>query len=221
VEILGISVDLREDWVMAAEIHKKLAIQISAYAREAERSVDFACMGPDQWIGLQGYYGPAKLAALRDIVDQLKPFMPSYPPLMDRRQFGKGSFAWLLRRPFIRMANLNKMKWRFSRDEIVFIHQTFQCLLEMLLLQPTPPAVVLVNMRTDLYMCECLIHRRLCGIPDIEKATRVEHFCQPSHLVHIRIEDLLESQQAGGDRNDLRARKASGRLTEGPTNRVA
>ena len=70
-------------------------------------------------------------------------------------------------------------------------------------------------------MCECLIHRRLCGIPDIEKATRVEHFCQPSHLVHIRIEDLLESQQAGGDRNDLRASKASGRLTEGPTNRVA
>jgi len=112
---------------MTVEIPKKLAIQLFAYAREAERSVDFSLLGPSQWVLLQDYYGPGKQAALREIVDQLKPLIPSYPPLLlDRDQFFKGTLTWILRRPFIRYANLTKLKWRFSRNEIIFINQTFK-----------------------------------------------------------------------------------------------
>ena len=103
-------------------------------------------------------------------MDQLKLLIPSYPPLLDRDQFLRGTFTWLLRRPFIRLANRTRSKWRFSRNEIIFIHQTFQCLLDILPLQPAPPALTLVNLRMDFFTCEYIIERRLDGIPEIEKA---------------------------------------------------
>jgi hypothetical protein len=222
VEILGLKCDLREDCdKMAAEVYKNLAIQLFAHAREAERSVDFVCMGPDQWALLKDYYGPGKQAALREIVDQLKPFIHPYSPLLDRKEFLKGSFSWLLRRPFIRMTNRTKKKWTFSGTEIAFIHQTFQCLIDILVLQPAPPALVLVNMRMDLYTCEHIIQRRLYGIPEIEIASRVEHFCQPDHIEHLKIEDLVENEKTSGPRNDLNPQDASGVINGNSTNRVA
>jgi hypothetical protein len=222
VEVLGMTADLRKACrKMTVEIPKKLAIQLFAYAREAERSVDFSYMGPDQWVLLQDYYGPGKQAALREIVDQLKPLIPSYPPLLARDQFFKGTLTWILRRPFIRLANLSKLKWRFSRNEIIFINQAFKCLLDIVPLRPVPPALTLVNMRLDLFTCECIIQRRLDGIPEIEKANRVEHFCQPDHIEHVKIEDLLEYEKTSGESIDVKAPTASGGITTNPTNRVA
>ena len=176
---------------MTVEIQKRLGIQLFAYAREAERSVDFACHGPEQWVLLRDYYGDEKREALRDILGQLEPMIPSCPPLLDRNQFDTTTFAWLCRRPFVRLANRNKLKWRFARNEIVFFHQSFHYLLDLLALEPAPPALALVNLRMDFFTCEHLIDSRLYGIPEIEKAVRVEHFCHNEHIEHIKIADLL------------------------------
>ena len=75
---------------MTVEIHKKLAIQLFAYAREAERSVDYANRGPDQWGLFREYYGPGKQTAIREIVDQLKPLVSSNSPIIERAGFFQG-----------------------------------------------------------------------------------------------------------------------------------
>ena len=206
---------------MTAEIHKKLAIQLFAYAREAERSVDFSTQGSDQWALLQNYYGSAKQRALREVVDQLKPLIPSYPPLLHRDQFSKGAFLSLLRLPFVRLANSTKRNWRFSRNEIIFIHQCFQCLIDTLPLQQAPPALLLVNMRMDFFTCEYIIKTRLHGVPEIDNASRVEHFCQSDYIEHVGIEDLLEHEKTRGETIDVKAPTGSGSTTVNPTNRVA
>jgi hypothetical protein len=213
VEILGMIGDRRkEPRNMAVEIHKELAIQLFAYAREAERSAAFSCLGPEQWVLLRDYYGPGKQAALREIANRLKPLIPPSSPLVDRSQFLRGTFTWLVRRPFIRLANRTKLKWRFSRHEITFIHQTLQCWIDILSLQPAPPPLVLFNMRGDLFTCEHMIKRHLDGIPEIEKASRMEHFCQSDYIEHVRIEDLLGYDKTGSDGVDGKAASANGRI---------
>ena len=177
------------------EISKELAIKLFAYAREAERSVDFAHLGPDQWALLRDYYGLRKQEALREIVRQLSSLIPPDPPLLERHQFEKGGLIRRLRLPIIRLANLTKLNWKFSRAEIIFIRQCFQYLIDVLPLWPRPPAQVLVNLRMDLFACECMIENHLYGLPELEKASRVEHFCQPDHIEHVTIDDLVTGEK--------------------------
>jgi hypothetical protein len=197
---------------MAIEIHKELAVQLIAYAREAERSAAFACLGPEQWDPLRGYYGPGKQAALPETTNRLKPLIPAYSPLVDGSQFWEGRFTWLVRRPFILLANRTKLNWRFSRNEITFVHQTLQCWIDILSLQPASPPLVLFNVRSDLFTCQHVIRRRLDGIPEIEKASRMEHFCQSDYIEHVRIEDLLLHNKTGSDGIDGKAANAHGRI---------
>jgi hypothetical protein len=72
---------------MTVEIHKKLAIQLFACARQAERSVAFAQLGPDQWALLRDYYRHEKREYVREVVSQLEQFIPSPAPVIDRNAF--------------------------------------------------------------------------------------------------------------------------------------
>jgi hypothetical protein len=182
---------------MNIQISKNLAIRTFAYAREAERSVDYSFRGEGQWGLFKEYYAPTKQADLRDLVDQLKPLVPSFPPMIERQRFSESVVPWFLTRPFAVLANQKKTTWQFPLDEIVFLHQTFQCLIEMLPLQPAPPRLTLVNLRMDFWTCQYLIRRRLYGVPQIKQATRIEHFCQPEHIQHTELEDLLDRDKEG------------------------
>jgi hypothetical protein len=190
---------------MTVDVSKSLAIQLFAYAREAERSVDYANRGPDQWDLLREYYGPKKQEALRGTVEQLERLIPTNPPLLERHQFEKAAFISLLRLPIVRLLNLKRLNWRFSHSEIIFIHQCFRGLMDTLRLRPAPPAQILVNMRMDFFACECIIARRLYGISELEKASRVEHFCQPDHIEHVTMDDLLERELTGVEKRGVGA----------------
>ena len=133
----------------------------------------------------------------------------------------KGTLVWLLRRPFIRLANRFRQKWRFTRNEIIFIRQTLNCLLGMLPLQPAPPALILFNLKMDCFTCEYIIDTRLVGIPEIEKALGVEHFCQSDYVAHVKIEDLFEDEKTSGLRTDVKTAKGSAGTPRNPANRVA
>jgi hypothetical protein len=206
---------------MSVEIQKRLALQLFAYAREAERSVDFACHGPEQWASLRDYYGGEKREALRELLKQIEPFIPPYPPLLDRSQFYASDFLWLLRRPFIRLANRKRLDWQFAPREIVFIHQIFNYLLDLLAAEPAPPAQTLVNLRMDFSTCEDIIDTRLHGVPELGRALKVEHFCQNERGEYVKIKDLLEIETPGSEKFDDKALKANGRRAANSTNRVA
>jgi hypothetical protein len=207
--------------VVSLQISKNLAIRAFAYAREAERSVDYSCRGEGQWGLFQEYYAPTKQAGLREVVNQLKPLIPSAPPVLERQRFSKFVVPWFLLRPFAVLARQQKTTWRFPLDEIVFLHQTFQCLIEMLPLQPAPPSLTLINLRMDFWTCQYLIRRRLYGVPQIEQATRIEHFCQPEHIQHTKLEDLLERDKEGVPGIAVEDANAGQAIPSSPKNRVA
>ena len=206
---------------MTVEIPKRLALELFAYAREAERSVDSASHGPEQWALLRDYYGEEKRDALRQMLKQIKPLIPTYLPLLERRQFDTTSFFWLLCRPFVRLANRKKLSWRFARNEIVFIHQSFNYLLDLLAIEPAPPALTLVNLRMDFWACEYLVETRLRGVPELEKAVHIEHFGQSDYIEHVKIKDLLECEALGDGRIDGDAPGANRGMKSRSTNRVA
>jgi hypothetical protein len=206
---------------MTVEIHKKLAIQLFACARQAERSVAFAQLGPDQWALLRDYYRHEKREYVREVVSQLEQFIPSPAPLIDRNTFFKGTFVRLLRRPFIRLTNHSRLKWRFTHNEIIFIRQTLNCLVGMLPLQPVPPALTLFNLRMDCFTCKYIIDTHLHGTPELDVAVRVEHFCQSDYIAHAKIEELFEYEKTSGLKTDAKTAKGSASAPRNPTNRVA
>ena len=83
------------------------------------------------------------------------------------------------------------------------------------------PAPLLFTMRMDLFTCGLIVRRRLQGVPEIEKASRIEHFCQSLYIDHVKIEDLLEFEKTAGGKVDATGPMAGGHLTTNTTNRVA
>ncbi len=222
VEILGMTVELkREPSTMKVEIPKRFAVQLFACAREAERSVAFAQLGPDQWVGLCDYYQHEKRELVRELVDRLERLVPAGAPLAERGPFLEGTLTWLVRRPWVLLTNRTRLKWRFTLKDLIFIRQTLNCLLETLPLEPAPPALILYNLRMDCFTCEQIIVQRLEGIPELERALRVEHFCQSDYLEHVRIVEFFEYEKTSGPSTGTDAPKANPGRPGNPEKSVA
>ena len=175
---------------MRVEIDRGFALKLYCYARQAERSVDFALTGPGQWTLLREYYTPERRQALNALGERLRPIVPSDQPVLPREHFGKADFIWLLLRPITLILNHAKRTWRFAHTEVRFLTATFDSLLETLSKSSPPPASLLIELRMNLLMCEWIIARRLEGVTELQKASEIEHFCQSAYTRHVTMEEL-------------------------------
>ena len=141
------------------------------------------------------YYQRAKREFVRELVDQLELLIPSSPPLMDRNQFLNGTFIWFLRRPFIRLSNRNRLQWRFTAQRDHFHSPNSQLFAWYASFAARTSGLNTIQPENGLFTCEHIIDSRLHGVPEIEKARGVEHFCQSDYIPHMKIEDLFNTRK--------------------------
>jgi hypothetical protein len=183
---------------MQIRLSKRQIIEIACYCREAERSVDKVLFA--HWSMLQEYYSPVKRAAIGRVIERLELLLPtcgerSYPsPII-------GEFGWAQRLLEVRMlwnriAGKWKKTWVFSDTVVYFIAAALRKLLALLDRPDKPDNSELIAMRKNFYDCQWLIDRRCYGLPELAKASRIDHFLISYHLVPVRMEELLGSDAA-------------------------
>lgn len=178
---------------MTQFIDKQTALRILCVARQAERSIDFGLHSERQWELLREYYDAARLQPVLEAIAQLqaRTQLPDQP-ISKYRAFRLT--AWrILTIPIRWFMNRFRKQWRFSRVETQFLLSVLCLFGKTLKCVAKPDGWALVELRMDLHTCELIISDRLIGIPQVEKAMHVEHFCQNDYLRFVSIEDVCET----------------------------
>jgi hypothetical protein len=176
---------------MTIQIDKALALETYAYARQAERSVDFAIGSVSQWESLRQYYTGPRRDGLVKLVGRLRGLVRSNSVIPTRDRFYKQRWTTLIALPFMAIINQTKSAWRFSEGELVFFAEHLGNLLEILPSGEPPPRAGLIDLRMNLFMCQWIIERHLFGVSELKKANNIEHFCQPMHLRHFLMNEIM------------------------------
>jgi len=175
---------------MRVQLTKEFALKLYCRIRQAERSIDFAIGSSQQWDLLRDYYTEVKRRELFEIAQWLKSVLPATQPIPPRDYFGKIRLAYVLLLPLSVLMNRVRRRWRFAGDELLFLAASVDSVLTALSWESVPPPAFLIALRMDLFMCEHIIEKRLAGVPELKKAGNIEHFCQPCHIRHWRLEEL-------------------------------
>lgn len=175
---------------MKIEIDKSFALKLYSYARQAERSVDFAIASSTQWARLLQYYASERQEGLHAIAQRLRCEIKNNGPVPARRHFESVDLVRIVLLPLTHLVNQTRRAWHFAHDEAHFISATFDSFIKTLSSMANPPEQCLIELRMDLFMCELIIERHLYGVPELRKAEKIEHFCQPDHIQHFTMEEL-------------------------------
>ncbi len=175
---------------MRITIDKKRALTTLCVARQAERSVDFALGSQSQWALLREYYDDERLQPVLDTLAHLEAATELSSRVISRDTVFPITVWGVLTYPLRWLVNHFRNRWRFRADEVQFMLLTLRTFLAALRSVAMPEAPTLVGMRMDLSCCEWIIGQRLAGVAEIDKAMRVEHFCQSDYLTFVTIQDV-------------------------------
>jgi hypothetical protein len=175
------------------KLPKELVIRCYALCRQAERSLDRALHAP--WAEFAAYYGPDRLSVLEAVATRLgatlpQPAVSHAPPRFEevyrQRALGK-AFGLLLGKFRI----FRKTTFRFREPEIHFMLAGLQALVNLLERKEKPAQEEIIASRMAMYDCQRLLEGSCYGLPELEKANRVEHFLYPGHLQAVKLEELI------------------------------
>lgn len=176
---------------MGIRLTKDLVLRLFCYAREAERSVDAALFA--KWSELRGYYDADKIAALSATVACLKALAPDGPdggPPFTGEEICQRAAIGSLRTLCRRLIARTKRDWLFHDPEVVFMRSVLARFLEYLKAPEAPPGDQHITLRTELLHVQFVIEER-CQLPELRRASRVNHFHYPSHRKPVSVEDVL------------------------------
>jgi hypothetical protein len=183
------SVDFTEWTSNAVRVSKADAVELYAVCRQAERSIDHALHGAEQWAGLLHYYNADRRDRLRRVTARLSRVCEG------RSAPSRTSVLHLSTRCPLKivaamLANRLRNKWSFHPQEVAFIVSAMHAMTEFLAHERMPDSQSLVDCRMDLRASEDIIEMRLIRVPELRVAVRIEHYCQPAHLQSVSFADL-------------------------------
>jgi hypothetical protein len=176
---------------MICRLRKQSAVGLYCWCRQAERSIDLTLTGDlAQWARLKEYYDEHKREGIGSALKELKALGVHLlkPPAHEEVAYLSfwSPFLYLFRR----MLNPFKSAWSFSKDELTFIYSILDAVLRTLDSSERPDQDSLIQLRMRLYDCQWIIGNRMCGLPEFDKATYIEHFCQSRHLTPVTLEEM-------------------------------
>lgn len=180
---------------MKRQLDRMTAIRLYGYLRQAERSVDYVLAAPSQWPALLKYYSADARSNLGSLLDRLRALGAGGRGHWTRDTVFQITFASLLSRCVCWLLRSRKTGWSFPERELSFFATTLASLLALLETKTRPETEDLVSLRMDLYTCEYVIQYRLAGVPELHRASAVEHFGQSDHVRRVPMADL--ERQAG------------------------
>lgn len=173
---------------MSVALKKDLVLFIYCLARQTERSVDFSLHS--SWDEFRQFYNESRVQLLESAVDALRHLAPGCDRRIGAEEVFGGGLLWAICYPVNSFMNRGRGVWRFRPDEVQFLLQTICAAHETVQATRKPDAADLVKLRMDLHCCEVLIEHKLCGVPQLQEGARIEHYLQPEHLQHTRIDEL-------------------------------
>lgn len=178
------------DWI---QLPRRLIVRCYALCREAERSVDRALVSAS-WSDLVAYYHE-KIETIEQTREQLASMMPESataqaPP--DQEEVFRNHRPWALFRAVLgKWVAARSEWWAFPCPEVQFLVSKLHSLTDLLRERDRPAQGALIRLRMDLFDCQRVIDRRCQGLPELEKAARIEHFLHPEHCIPVKFEDLI------------------------------
>jgi hypothetical protein len=168
---------------------KRLALTLFCYCRQAERSVDFALSSAVQWRRLCDYYDAQKREGLAWMLENLRSLNADCHKAPHRTAFAIPVFAvfiaiWRL------LTNPLRSWWAFPASELGFIYTTLATFADALNYQNPPELSARINLRMDFNLCESFIQGRMLGLPEFQKASTIEHFCQAAHVKSVTMDEM-------------------------------
>jgi hypothetical protein len=174
---------------MSSLLSKNSALALFCHFRQTERSVHYALSSPSLWEQFLAYYEPKETN-----INQLIKMVTNAGAAMDGPlgEAPESQFTPLMmvREEARRLINPWKRAWSFSIGELSYFRATMARLLTIVHSPQMPPRDELIELRLDCFKCHYLIHRKLTGIPELTKASSVEHFLQSDCIDHFTLEEI-------------------------------
>lgn len=176
---------------MSLVLEKSVALSLICLARQAERSIAFGCMSDSQWRLLHEYYSGEKLERLEEAGEWLGKRVIAPGSRISMDEIPHWTFWRVVSYPVRSFVNRFRSRWSVSLREMQFVRQVFQETIEHFKSAAKPDAARLVETRISLSVCGSILRHRLAGLPQLEPADRVEHFCQNYHIVPGIPEEIV------------------------------
>jgi hypothetical protein len=80
----------------------------------------------------------------------------------------------------------------FREPEIRFVFAKLQALVNLLASKERPAQEEIIASRMAMYYCQRLLEGPCYGLPELERADRVEHFLYPEHWQPVKLEELVQ-----------------------------
>jgi hypothetical protein len=175
---------------MAIVLDKQLALKAACVARQAERSVAFGLRTENEWPLMRAYYDEDRMRPVLETTERLEGLISVRRPNVSRESVFPNILLVAVTYPITRLLNCFRRRWRFPYDQIQFLTDTLRGFISDVENEDKWEPYHLVELRRTLLLCHELIGYRLAGVPEFERAMRIEHFCQPDHIHHLTIEEI-------------------------------
>jgi len=103
------------------------------------------------------------------------------------------SLGWLAAYPARCLLNRYRATWKLPATELRFVEVTLNSFLDTLDGPANPPMQDLVRLKIDLHVCTWIMERTLQGVPGLDRACRVEHFCPAAHQECVPLADVVRT----------------------------
>lgn len=175
---------------MAIVLDKFAALKAACVARQAERSVAFGLRSSAEWARMVEYYHEERRQLVLDTMERLEALTSHPNRHVSRESVFRFGLLGAVERLVMCVLNCFRRQWAFSEPEIQFIAGVLHTFVGDMQKADKPEPRHLVELRMDLLTCHEIIGRRMAGIPEFEKALKVEHFCQSDYLQFLTIEEI-------------------------------
>jgi hypothetical protein len=177
-----------------------LIVETYALCRQAERSVDKVLDG--RWPEFTAYYRGKRLTAVKRVVEHLRSSASggTCDPSPGRDELMRNSGRpGLVRFLFGKWLAAGKKEWSIPCREVGFTATVLQGLARLIEQEESPDPDTLVELRMDLWAAQWLIDGHCCGLPELARAVRMEHFMQSDHLATITLADLIRHPESDNE----------------------
>jgi hypothetical protein len=178
---------------MRIKLEKNTVLRLYCFLREAERSVHRAISDP--WPEFKDYYRPSKIAAVQHLAETLREALGSDFPIQDqmsREQAGKSiSPPGIFRYYLGHLIATRKRDWTFPASAVAFMAGTLSRLVTLLEAAQKPNPDVLISLRMDCCASEWIIENRCHGLPELNRAKRIDHFHRTDWLPYVTLGDIV------------------------------
>jgi hypothetical protein len=171
---------------------RHFVVEFYCLARQAERSLDAVLFAP--WPEFAAYYKGERASRVRDILGGLQ--SPLQSKKMAPLHVQRDEVLRHVKAPGL-IAHLSgpyrgrwRKVWAFSGIEVAFVAAAFHALLHLLEENIAPAKETIVSLRMDFWAAQYLVQCRCHGMPELARATYVEHFNQAHHITPVKLSDL-------------------------------